>query len=75
MLTTSGDFEKAARRYEELLRLTPESPGVHLNFARVLFRIGRRDEAITHLQKALELKPDFTEAKKELETLTRSSEK
>ncbi len=61
-------FQQAAtyRDEETLYRATiehnPEAWLAHNNLANLLLATGRRDEAITHLQEALRLNPDFAEA-------------
>jgi tetratricopeptide (TPR) repeat protein len=52
----------AARAYEEALKLDPDSvPGL-TNFGRLLGLMGRQEEAIKHLKRACDLRPDYAVA-------------
>jgi len=48
------------------LACTTSNSIAHLNFGNVLFQKGKVDEAITHYQEALQIKPDYTEARYDL---------
>jgi tetratricopeptide (TPR) repeat protein len=58
VLMQQGDLPAAAERYEQALQLKPDFTG-HLALARLWERLGRRSEAIVHLQAALRIKPDL----------------
>jgi tetratricopeptide (TPR) repeat protein len=47
-----------------------KQPEAHYNLALGCALQGKRDEAIAHLKEALRLKPDYPEAKQQLETLS-----
>jgi tetratricopeptide (TPR) repeat protein len=48
------------------LACTTSNSIAHLNFGNVLFQKGKVDEAILHYQEALQIKPDYTEARYDL---------
>lgn len=52
----------AIENYEKALVLDPHNPSIHVGMASVYQKTERYDQAEMHLQKALELKPDFTAA-------------
>lgn len=52
----------AIENYEKALVLDPHNPSTHVAMASVYQKIDQYDAAVMHLQKALELKPDFTAA-------------
>jgi tetratricopeptide (TPR) repeat protein len=49
--------------------LRPDYAEAHYNLAEALLQFGRRDEATAHLTEALRIKPDYSEAKRQLEML------
>jgi tetratricopeptide (TPR) repeat protein len=50
----SGDPQQAATDYEQILQLDPHNLELRLQYAAVLERLGRRDQAIANYQKVLE---------------------
>jgi tetratricopeptide (TPR) repeat protein len=57
------------RRHEESLaeagragELSPLSPGINVEIGRALMRLGRYDEAVDRMQRALEIDPNFSRA-------------
>ena len=50
----SGELLRAATDYEQILRLDPHNLDLRLQYAAVLERLGRRDQAIENYQKVLE---------------------
>lgn len=46
-----GDFEAAIERFEAALERQPEGSAIHHHLGLALRRLGRRDEAVTHLQR------------------------
>jgi tetratricopeptide (TPR) repeat protein len=54
-----GDFEAAAKAFEEVTRLSPETPEGHTNLALAYLQIGKMPEGIQELEKAAELSGDF----------------
>ncbi len=67
-LARSGDMGGAMPRFTEAMHLKPD-PVAHLNYARFLAGAGYIAEARASLETALRLKPDFPEARSELERL------
>ncbi len=51
-----GDMEQAAARWKQVLELEPDDAQAHANLGSDLLRLGRRQEAGTHLQAAAEFK-------------------
>jgi tetratricopeptide (TPR) repeat protein len=58
VLERQGLPENAAEAYRMALELDPESPSAHYNLGAFLARAGQYGEAETHLQSALEKKPN-----------------
>ena len=56
----SGQHEAARTTFEQLLQLDPSAPYAHYALGQSLKRLGRRDEAGTHLRLAVALSPDST---------------
>jgi len=53
----SGQHESARATFEQLLQLDPSAPYAHYALGQSLKRLGRRDEAGTHLRLAVALSP------------------
>lgn len=53
----SGQHEPARATFEQLLQLDPSAPYAHYAMGQSLKRLGRRDEAGTHLRLAVALSP------------------
>ena len=51
------------------LELQPGRAEAHADLGKIYAHQGRKDEARSHLEKALELKPDLEDAKRTLEKL------
>src|SRR5207247_11471498 len=64
----SGRFHEAAEQFGEVLRTTTNDAVVYYNLANVLLALGKTQEAITNYEHALQIQPDYTEARN---TLTR----
>jgi tetratricopeptide (TPR) repeat protein len=58
-----GDHEGALRRWDELVRLQPQSAEAYLNMGSACWNLGRFEAAISHAQKALRIDPELKEAK------------
>ena len=54
----SGQHEPARATFERVLELDPSAPYAHYALGQSLKRLGRRDEAGTHLRMACALSPD-----------------
>ena len=57
-----GDFDAAALRYEDALRITPDSAPCHSNLGTLRKRQGRIQEAEHHYRRAVELAPELVGA-------------
>lgn len=62
-----GRLPDAVSHYEAVLRLNPRLPEAHKNLALALANLGQLDAAAAHLGTALELRPDYAEARALLE--------
>jgi tetratricopeptide (TPR) repeat protein len=54
----AGRYEEARRLWASSIRLAPELPGARAGIARALLALGQVDDAIRHLERAVELLPD-----------------
>jgi Flp pilus assembly protein TadD len=61
---------EAAAQFEEIVKASPNDPLAHANLGIALAKSGRREEAVAHLNQALQLRPNFPEAEAELRALT-----
>ncbi len=64
-----GAFEKARASYERAIELSPRSPVPLFVFAQALVAVGDTDEAVSKLEEALNVKPDYAPARTLLESL------
>lgn len=64
-----GEFEEAARGYEELLADGWESPALHLNLGNARYRLGKRGAAMASYARALRLDPGDADARANLDAL------
>src|ERR1035441_5210159 len=53
-----GDFTNAVRRYQQAVKLGPESLDAHLNLANALLLAGRSESAVEECQRAIDLDPN-----------------
>ena len=65
----SGQHEPARATFERILDLDPSAPYAHFALGQSLKRLGRRDEAGTHLRIAVALSPDSSLYRDALERL------
>ena len=65
-------FEEALDLYRRLLALLPDSALTHVNLGATLYHLGRPDEAIGSLERALSLDPDLETARTALESIRAS---
>jgi tetratricopeptide (TPR) repeat protein len=68
-LAASGDYDAAAARYMEALRIKPDFAEAHNALGVVFFKQGRLHEAEIHYLEALRYKPRFAEAHSNLGTV------
>ncbi len=55
----AGDYAAFEEELEDVLAKRPDHPGTLYNLARAKVLVGRPDEAIVHLHRAMELNPDL----------------
>lgn len=60
--TNLQDYAKAMALYRTALTYDPKNGAIHHNFGVLLEKLGVLDEALEHLDRSLELQPDFPEA-------------
>jgi len=65
----AGRMPEALAEYQAALRINPASAEVHYDLAAALARMGRRAEAIAHLEVALRVRPDAEPVKELLARL------
>lgn len=63
------EFKDAIRMYEMALKVDSNDENIYYNLGRALMEDGRIDDAKKQFQRALELEPDFTNAKRMLQTI------
>jgi len=61
------EYDKAARAFRSVLRLDPEHYKALTGLGRCLMELGMRAEARKCFQKALDIKPDYAQARLNLE--------
>lgn len=71
MTSAARRYEEAVAEYREVLEAEPENAAVHRNLGVVLARLGRFEEAVSHLQSALQLVPGEPFALETLEAIAR----
>ncbi len=57
-----GDYNNAARDYDEAIQLNPKNSVAFYNRGNVYNRLGQYDDAIENYDKAIELRPDYANA-------------
>lgn len=65
----TGDFVRAARKYQEALVADPKLPGSHLALAMIYARTGKRAEALSEIDQELGVAPESLVAKQIRQTL------
>lgn len=58
---TAGDYEAFAAELEDALSRRPDHPATLYNLARAKVLLGRQDEALTHIRRAVELNPQLAD--------------
>lgn len=58
---TAGDYDAYLAELEEALARRPDHPAILYNVARAEVLVGRLDDALAHLRRALTLRPEWTE--------------
>jgi tetratricopeptide (TPR) repeat protein len=68
-------YEEAAREFRAALALREDSPDANRNLGTALAAMGNVEEAITYLQRAVQLAPNNEFAKKELDDVRRRADR
>ena len=63
-----AEYVEAVEQYRKAVEIEPRYAPAHNNPAIALFQQGKHAEAIGHFQRALEIDPNFSDAKRNLET-------
>ncbi|AMX03164.1 O-linked N-acetylglucosamine transferase, SPINDLY family protein [Microbulbifer thermotolerans] len=63
VLLESGQRHSSLDVLEKALTLAPDDPELHNTMAQAMYRLGHASEAVAHLEKALEIKPAFKQAR------------
>lgn len=66
----NGEFTSAKMHLHSSLEIDSQNPVTYYNYGNLLVDMKRDEEAAEMYKKALEINPEFTEAKEELEKLT-----
>jgi len=74
-LLTQGNYEEAARKYEQAVAISPEQEDLHYNLAIALARLGKPEEAKKQYEEALRIFPDYAEAHNNLGNLLMNENK
>lgn len=73
-LYTAGEVEAAEAKYREALNMRPNDPSAHYHLGILLKVLGRREEALTHLEKAAENEgPDADKARETIEKMKKTT--
>lgn len=64
--TNSGDFEKAIGFFQDVLKINPDDADAWNMLAHAQRMTGKIDESLVNYKKALELQPDFPQAREYL---------
>lgn len=67
LLVRMKRYDEAAEVYQALLKNDPDNPAFLCNYGVALYFVGRNDEAIACFRKALEINPNLTDARQNLE--------
>jgi len=69
-LRKKGDFTGSIQAYKQALALTPEDENIHYNIAKACYTAGQEDKAKKYIEEALNLNPEFMEARRLLAAIT-----
>jgi tetratricopeptide (TPR) repeat protein len=64
-----GDFKKALHNYKKALNIHPERERIHYNIGRLYLELKDPETAKTYFQLALQLDPEFTDAREVLDAI------
>jgi S1-C subfamily serine protease len=62
----SGNYKEAVRAYREALRLSPETPEIHLGLANAYQKLGKKKEAMEVLEQLIARSPEIARAQDQL---------
>lgn len=68
-------YDMAVENYMKAVEIDPDDEALYFNLARAFHEGGKVSEAAEHLKKALQIKPDFNEAKLLLNAITKAGMK
>ncbi len=68
----NGEFTSARMHLQASLECDDENKFTYYNFGNLMVDIGNKEEALNMYEKAIEIDPDFTEAKEEIEKLQKA---
>ena len=68
-------MEEAIRLYFKALKIEPDSAEAYNGLGAAMVRRGMIEKAVEHFKKALQLKPDFEDAKRNFENTIEAMEK
>ena len=66
MLWLLKQYDKALADFTAALRINPDNAHAHNNIGMMLEKMGRSEEAVCHFKKALQIKPGYMDAAKNL---------
>jgi Tfp pilus assembly protein PilF len=72
-LTKLGDSTGAGKHLETALQLDPQQHLAHNSLGELLMKQEKIDQARSHFEEALRIDPDYSPAKRNLQTLTSSA--
>lgn len=70
LLIQSGKKKEALAQFREAVRLMPYEEIIQFNYGSALLSVGWKDEAAAHFQTVLDINPDFSPARKQLESVS-----
>jgi len=68
-LRQKGDLAGAIQAYKQAIALTPDDENIYFNIAKACFTFGQREKAKKYIREALDLNPEFHEARRLLAVL------
>lgn len=70
LLIQSGKKKEALAQFREAVRLMPYEEIIQFNYGSALLSVGQKDEAAAHFRTVLDINPDFSPARKQLESVS-----
>jgi tetratricopeptide (TPR) repeat protein len=75
ILSLQGKYDEALYQVFEALHIDPKNAIAHNNVGAILTKQGKYDEALIHFQEAMKSKPDFEDARKNFDMLSKALKK